>query len=368
MKVMHFIHGLNTGGAETLVKNYALLLDNNKFEVVILCFNHYKDSPYEKILEDNRIRVIYASDYMKLYGKKGLIFKIINHIQLYFVIKMIIHKENPDILHTHLQINKYVKFARPSKDTKIFYTLHGELQRYRENDSKDFRVVKWLIKNYNMKIICLHKEMQEEVNSFLNTENTIVLNNGVDLSKFKNVKSRVQIQEELKIPENSFVIGHVGRFSKVKNHDFLVEVFKKIHDTNNNAFLLMIGDGEEKEIIIKKLNSYNLNNNYLILSNRKDIPDLLNAMDIFIFPSISEGLGIALIEAQEAHLPCVVSENIPDGAIISNLVTKISLNVSPNRWADMILNTKSPQKIELNDQNWDIKKIIKKLEKLYLSK
>ena len=102
----------------------------------------------------------------------------------------------------------------------------------------------------------------------------------------------------------------------------------------------------------------------MILSNRSDIPDLLNAMDIFVFPSLHEGLGISLIEAQKMKLPCFVSEIIPQAAIISNLVTKLPLNDS-QKWVDTILNFKGIKNVELNDSDWNIEEIIKKLEKIY---
>ena len=106
----------------------------------------------------------------------------------------------------------------------------------------------------------------------------------------------------------------------------------------------------------------------MILANRTDIPDLLNAMDIFVFPSISEGLGISLIEAQIMKLPCFISSNIPEHAIISNLVTIISLSESASYWAKKILSYKIPEKVKINSEDWDMKKSIKKLESLYLSK
>ena len=132
--------------------------------------------------------------------------------------------------------------------------------------------------------------------------------------------------------------------------------------------MLLIGDGPEKEKIEAKLKKFNLDNHYMILSNRNDIPDLLNAMDVFVFPSLYEGLGISLIEAQKMKLPCFVSEMIPEAAIISNLVTKLPLDNDYKKWGDRILGAKKPDKIILNDEAWDIKKVISKLEKIYSEK
>lgn len=370
MKVMHVIHGLNTGGAETLVKEYVLGFNKDKFDVTLLCFEHIKESPYEKILKKNNIKVIYISDYMKYNNKKGILYKIINHFQKFILVKRIIRNENPEILHTHLPINRYIKFAKPKKKTKIFHTVHSAPKALWDFEikarKKDFYAAKWLREKYNMTFICLHDEMKNEVNTMFNTNTSLVLNNGIDFSRFENAISKEEIRKKINIPNNAFVIGHVGRFSRVKNHTFIVDVFKEIYNKNRNSFLLLIGTGEEKEKIINKLNELKLNNNYLILENRTDIPDLLNAMDIFIFPSIYEGLGIALIEAQKMKLPCFISEGVPDGAIISNLVTKLSLDLPEHIWASKIIYYQKPKLVNLNDENWNIKKVINKLENIYL--
>lgn len=369
MKVMQVIHGLNTGGAETLVKEYALKLDKRKFEVVVLCFERLNNTPYEQLLEKNDIKVIYISDYQKFYKKSGLIFKIFNYFQKYLLVKRFIHKEKPDVLHTHLLINSYIKFAKPIKTTKIFHTVHSEpnvLWNFNnKNARKDYNAALYLVKKYNMRFICLHEKMKNEINKIFNVNNSLVLNNGIDFSKFDNASSKDKVRKMLNIPNSYFVLGHVGRFSEVKNHKFIVDVFKELYINNNNSFLLLVGSGAEKKLIEKKLNELKLSNNYLILENRLDIADILNAMDVFIFPSLFEGLGIALIEAQKAKLPCFVSNNIPESAIISNLVTTLSLDLSPKEWAKKMINYKYLKKIEINDEKWDMNKIIKELEIIY---
>ena len=365
MKVMHIIHGFNTGGAETLVKQYVMGMDKKNFDVIVLCFEHHNESPYEKEIENDGIRVIYICDYLKYHKKNNIICKIINYIKRYYYAKKIINKEKPDVIHSHLKLNRFVKFANPQIGTKIYHTVHAEPKElWRTEKDKDFKAAKWLVKKYNMRFIGLHEEMCREINSMFKVNNSIALNNGIDFAKFDKALSKGEIRRKIGIANEALVVGHVGRFNKVKNHDFLVDVFYGIYKQNNKAFLLLIGNGLEKEKIESKLKKLRLEKNYMILSNRSDIPDLLNAMDIFVFPSIHEGLGISLIEAQKMKLPCFVSEIIPDAAIISNLVTKLPLNNS-KKWITSILNFKPIDTIILNDNDWDIKQVISKLEKIY---
>ena len=368
-KIMHVIHGLNTGGAETLVKDYALNLDKSKFDIVILCFDHIKESPYEKLLKDNNIKVIYVCDYMKYYNKKCLLFKLINHVEKYHLIKKIIHKEKPDVLHTHLPVNSYIKYSRPTKGTKIIHTVHNEPKKLWnlniKSRKKDFYAARWLVKKYNMSFITLHDEMRKEVNELFNVNNSVVLNNGISINRFNKSIAKEDIRNKLGIPNDCYIIGHVGRFTKQKNHEFIVDVFNEIHKKRKNTFLLLVGSGVEKKNIIDKLHGLKLDSNYMILENRKDIPELLNAMDCFIFPSIFEGLGISFIEAQIARIPCFISNNVPRHAIISNMVVSLPLSLSCEEWSENIINYKKPEQIIVNDEGWDIANVVDNLEKMY---
>ena len=374
-KVVHFIHGLNTGGAETLVKEYALGLDKSKYDVTILCYQHC-DSPYEEILEKSGVKVVYACDDMKFLGKKGLIPKVINHYQLYFEIKKKLHELKPDILHTHLNLNTYVKFAHLPKNVRFFHTVHSEPKALWNDKSRqrrrDYVDAKWLIKHRNQRMIVLHDAMKREVDQLFGVNNSIVLNNGIDFMKFDNAKIRSEMRSELGIPQTGFVVGHVGRFSKVKNHGFLIKVFSEIYKHNKDAFLLMVGAGEEKERIKQLIENSPLKNSYMILSNRSDVADIMQAMDVFVFPSQFEGLGIVLIEAQKSGLPCFASDQVPSFAKVTNLVKFCSLSAGAEDWAREILKiSDSNYRNELIVQGgevpatWDMKNVIKKLERIY---
>lgn len=372
IRVLQFIHGLNTGGAETLVKNYVLNMDQNIFEPIVLCLEHIKDSPYEKILEDNHIKVIYICDKIKLYQSKNIFLRALNHIKRKYAVKKVIQNLKPDIVHFHLFLSDYIKFAKLSKKAKIFYTVHSEpsilWDKKIKKKAHDFQVMKWLVKNYKVRFIVLHENMRKEINMLFKVKDSIILNNGVDFSAYTKIKGKKEMRKELKIPQDALVIGHVGRFDYQKNHTFLVKVFKRIYMHNKKAFLLMIGSGPLLNDIEKELNKSNLSDHYIILQNRSDIPDVLSTMDAFVFPSLYEGLGIALIEAQKAKLPCFISDAVPDAAIISNYTNKLPLKDSPEEWAEKILSYKMPEQIILNDKEWDIKEITKKLEKIYLEK
>lgn len=360
IKVVQFIHGLNMGGAETLVKNYALGLDKRKIELTVLCLNNLH-SPWDDILKENNISVIYVEDYLPT-RKKDVFGRAINKIFRYKIIKQLLHDINPDIIHCHLGGLRYIRYARLPRTVGIFYTQHYDVKNLSEDQIKR---MKWAMTKHPFQIIALHEEMKNTLNKIFSVENTVVLNNGVYFEKYKNTRSKNDMRKELKIPENSFVIGHVGRFSSEKNHKLLVKIFYEICKQKDNVFLVMVGTGEEISCIRKLLKSYNLQDKYLILENRADIPDILNTLDVYVMPSVSEGLCIAVIEAQISGLPCFVSEAIPEGTYISNLMVKENLSTSPAEWARKILEYRKKDIVYYNKEDWDMNNVVKKLEELY---
>lgn len=366
IKVVHFIHGLNMGGAETLVKNYALLLDKVKFNVTVLCYTRC-DSPYEIILQQNNIPVVYLCDKMPLYGKPGMIAKLVNHFQRYWLVRRELQRLNPDIVHFHLHLSGYIRFANLKKNVKLFYTQHFDTAEWEADDPKDVKNLRELVIHHGVQLIALNDAMKINMNRMFQTDKTKVLNNGINLSSFRSAFDRKSKRAELNLPLDSFVVTHVGRFDPVKNHVFLVDIFEQIKKKVPNAVLLMVGRGETEGIVIEKLKSKGLENSYQILHDRTDVAELLRMSDAAVFPSISEGLGIAVIEMQAAGLPCVVSNVVPQNAKISNKIEFLDLAQGPMVWSTRLLEltrTKNPTQY-YGIENWDIRYNVRQLEKMY---
>lgn len=170
-----------------------------------------------------------------------------------------------------------------------------------------------------------------------------ILRNGLNLDTYKyDSQKKEQIKNELGIPKNALVIGHIGRFDKQKNHDFLIDIFKCIKQKEKSAVLLLVGIGPLKEDILAKVKSAGLSNSVVFAGQRNDVPALLCAMDLFVFPSFYEGMPNTVIEAQANGLKCVISDSITKQADITGLVTYLSLHKPAEFWADVAI--KSVQK------------------------
>lgn len=368
-KVLQFIHGFSMGGAEKLVSEYCLKMNKEKFDVSVLCFHRY-NTPYENILKDAGINVVYASDYIKNYEKIAFQYpgRILMLIKRWLFLRKYLREAKPDVLHLHMALSIYILAANLSKDIKMLRTVHNEPKKRWDNSIGrriDFWATKKLVKKHQLQFITLHDEMRKEVNELFKIDNSLVLNNGIDFSVFEKALPKEVVREREGIPKDAYVIGHVGRFNKQKNHKLLIEIFAEIYKTNPKAFLLMVGNGSLQKETESRLKELGLGDKYKILSNRTDIPDLMNAMDKFVFPSNYEGLGIVLIEAQKIGLECVISHVVPDAAIVTNLVKKVNLNASATEWAEEIEHFHIEEVQSLGIEEWDMNEVVLRLEEYY---
>ncbi|MDO5558721.1 MAG: glycosyltransferase [Oscillospiraceae bacterium] len=366
-KVIEFITSLGDGGAETLVKDYALLLDKDLFDITILTRYPIHGTANMKILNDNDIKIITLNSSDSVFAK--IFNKITKPVRIPLKLRSIIRMEKPDVIHVHLCQLEYMGYAaKYLKDIRIFYTCHNIIEKYFGPDcKKELKAAQMLIRNNGMRLIALHDDMRRELNTLFNTDNTVVIRNGIDFERFNSIDiTKSNERQLLGIPENAFVIGHVGRFTHQKNHPFLIEIFREASARDKNAFLLLVGAGDTA-YVTEKLKEYNLETRCMILSNRSDIPQIMRAMDVFVFPSLYEGLGIVLIEAQAMGLRCIISDAVPDEAVRTRNVIKCSLEDSPVVWVDNIYSNSINSGSYGTLDDYDMRKEIKKLEQLYLN-
>jgi glycosyltransferase involved in cell wall biosynthesis len=166
--------------------------------------------------------------------------------------------------------------------------------------------------------------------------NFFILKNAIETQKFIfSEELRERKRKELGV-SGKYVIGHIGNFKKQKNHEFVIDVFEQTIMSNKDAILLLIGDGELKSAIEKKVFDLGLQEYVIFAGVRSDIPECLHAMDVFLFPSFFEGLPVTLIEAQAAGLPCVVSATVTDEVKITPYILFVSLDETAKAWAELV--------------------------------
>lgn len=195
-----------------------------------------------------------------------------------------------------------------------------------------------------------------------------ILHNAIEPERFgfQNQK-RKEIRERLGV-EELFLLGHMGRYSYQKNHEFLLEVFKNVFDRNPKVRLLLIGEGELKEQIVKKAEAYDIKKAILFIEWTDSPQDYYQAMDLFVLPSRFEGLPLAFIEAQAAGLKCIASDEVTEEAVLTEQAFRLPLECGI--WAERILSLMHPYEranmtAALAANGYDIHSEIKKIEELY---
>lgn len=200
-----------------------------------------------------------------------------------------------------------------------------------------------------------------------------VINNAIDSERFRfDDEKRTNKRKELGI-QSKFVVGCVGRFAPCKNHKFSIDVFERVLESNENAVLLLIGSGIMQDEIKMYVQEKGLENVVLFLGNQRDMAELYMAMDVFLFPSLYEGLGIVGIEAQAAGTPTVCTDTLPKELSVTPLLTRLPLGDS-KQWAQAVqsaagsVESHSDMRKYIKEANYDIEGLVQYLMQFYISK
>ena len=366
-KLVEFIGRLQDGGAETLVKDYALMLDKDLFDVTILCEDYKPESSVYKTLRENGVKIV--AMYEPSFFINKVLARILGKKYVAVLLKQALKKLRPDVIHAHLELLEVLYHARSELNgIKLFFTCHNPPQKLIGDERPAERdACRYLLDHNDLHIIALHETMAKEIEVMFGIKGVSVIRNGIDMDRFQNVSiSKPEKRKEFGIEEDAWVIGQVGRFTYQKNPEFTVEIFHELLKKRKDAYLLLIGRGKKEEELRKQVKELGIEDRVKFLVSRNDIPELLKAMDVFILPSRFEGFGIVLVEAQASGLPCVVSDQVPEEVRLSKNITSLSLNEDKEKWVDALLKPEGNIENYGDLEDYDMNKEILNLQKLYL--
>lgn len=318
---------MSGGGVEAVVMNYYRHIDKTKFQ-----FDFIVDSDSKKIPET------------EIYSLGGKIYKIPpyqNIVQYNRELAKLFSENKYSIVHSH--INTLSVFPlRVAKKAGIplriahnhSVTVPGE---YKKNGIKKF--LRMFSTIYPTHYIAPTKYTGEWLfGEKVSNNNLLILKNAIDVDRFKyNPNTREKIRKRYGFGKHNIVIGNIGRMVSSKNLLFLLDIFNEVLIKHLNFRLILIGNGPMKEEIIKKVNNLKINNFVVVLDNIDDIENYYQAMDLFLFPSSSEGLGMVAIEAQASGLPVISSSYVPKDIEVSDRVVFLSIKESETVWVKKIL-------------------------------
>jgi len=362
VRVAHIIGKWVGGGVETVIMNYDKNINHDKVQFDFICDNDSTNIPYEEI-ESLGGKVILIPPYQK-------------PLSYHRNLKKILKEEKYQIVHSHINtMSVFPLFAakRAGVSVRIAHS-HSTTNKKEIGKNLMKQVLRPLAKIFATHYFCCseHAGCWLFGNKTYKKGKVYLLNNAIDLQKFKyNKETRETIRKELNINEDTLVIGHIGRFMKQKNHSYLIDIFNEVHNENSNSILVLVGQGPLQEKIKEKVKKLNLEKEVIFLGQRSDADKLYQAFDVFVLPSLYEGLGMVAIEAQASGLSCIFSTRVPKEAnVVKELVKFLDISrENIKEWKEEILHINKERKKDVSMllEKYEIKREAKRLEEKYNS-
>ena len=364
IRILQIVGIVAGGGVESVVMNYYEHIDRTKVQFDFVVHN------------DNTIDI---TDKVKSMG--GKVYKVTpyykNPIAFMRDIYQIIKHNNYQIIHSNMNTLSALSLLAAYMADVPVRILHnhsisvpGEWKR---------NLMKYILRPFAKLLANQFWACSKLAGIWMYGENLVnigkvqIINNAINLAKFEfNENKRLFFRQQFNINHNDFVIGHVGRFVYVKNHEFLIDIFDKFHKTHNNSKLLLIGDGPLKKDIEQKVISLGISDSVIFGGMRNNVFDLYSVMDVLLLPSFSEGFSVVGLEAQANDLPVIVSDAVTKELFITNLISSEMLSSPVETWL-MDLETVYYKKDEsrdntreaMNSAGFDIEKESIKLVNMY---
>ncbi|MFV8785214.1 glycosyltransferase [Aerococcus urinaeequi] len=363
-KVLQVTGALNVGGLEIVAKNYYKYIDKTKYDFVYLAWKKEKNDLEQEIL-DMGAKVIYIDSPQNGY------------IKFYKDIIRVLEEHGPfDIVHSHMLFTSgwFMKAAyKMGVPIRIAHS-HNSQRAVKNSFFKNIyiKLMRFYLKKYANRIIGVNQIAGEALIGRSEFQRKgIVLENGIQLSEYKfNEDTRQKTRERLSVSKDDILLGNVARVTKVKNQEFILDITKVLAEVSSKYKVIIIGEGDLEEELKRKAHTLNIEKNILFLGLQTNISDYLQAMDIFLLPSLHEGAPLSLIEAQASKLPCITSDRVPDDTKLTENLMSLPINEGTEIWVDHILSLKLNNRDSRNissllESDYNIEISIQKLEKIY---
>ena len=363
IRVLHSVSNMDRAGIETMLMNYYRNIDRSKVQFDFLC-NKSKIGAYEEEIKSMGGRI---------FRTPGL--NPIKWIKYENMVKELL-KENPDIkiVHSHngaFSLQAQIVAKKVGIKNRIVH-VHGTKIDFNLKLPLKLIYKPFLKLSSNNFWGCGTEAIRYYFGDRVIKENNYkIIKNAIDIDKFIfDKEKRVKLRKEYNL-ENKFVIGNVARFMKQKNHIFMLELFKVILNKNPNSVLMFFGDGELQNEIKQKAKDLGIEKSVMFMGNVENINEMYQVMDVFLLPSLFEGLPVVGIEAQTSGLKCFMSDTITNEVSITENVEFLSLkNDSLEKWADKILENIDYERKDMSKEiitaGYSIKEEAKKLQDIYL--
>lgn len=316
------------GGVESVVMNYYRHLDHDKIQFDFICDDDSTNIPYDEI-EKLGGKVILIPPYQKVFKYQK-------------ELRRVLRDGKYKIVHSHINTLSVFPLYAAKKVGVPVRIAHSHSTTNKKEWKKN--LLKQVLRPFSKKYATNYMCCSELAGRWLFGDKTYdegkvyLLNNAIDLDKFKyDKKIRDKKRKELGIKEDTIVIGHIGRFVAQKNHTFLIDIFNQFHKKEKNSILLLAGQGPLQEEIKNKVRELGLDDSVRFLGQRNDANELYQAFDVFLLPSLYEGLPVVGVEAQASGLLCFFSDDMTKETKVLDSTVFMSLSNTAEEWTGEIL-------------------------------
>ena len=357
-RILHIVDSMGMGGIQAFIMNVYRSIDHTKYQFDFLLHHKMKDSYDDEIIKlGGKIYYLPARGDGILKNRKAL--------DDFFEL----HKEYK-VVHQHESSLTYIEPLLAAKKNGVeVRIIHAHSTRASGSFVHNIlhkinKKIAYVATNY---FACGELAGHWMYDGTGVEKDVIIINNGINTAQFRyNETIRKEYRKKYNL-QNSFVIGNVGRFSEVKNHQFLIEIFYQYLKMNSNAKLVLVGDGELFEDVKQQVAELNIEKEVMFLGVQRHIAELEQMFDYMIIPSLYEGFPVTAIEAQAAGVPCLISDSITKDVLINENVKMISLKKEALKWAEAI--DKSETRIVDNSRliqgGFDIKDTVNRVVSIY---
>lgn len=330
VRILHVVGGMNRGGIETWLMHVLRHIDRGEFR---MDFAVQTDATcaYDAEVRHLGSRIIPCLHPRNPWRYARSFRGVLRECGPYDVVHSHVHHYSGFVLKLAKTCGVPVRIAHCHTDTSAADCSAGLLRR-----SYLGLCTRWIRDCATMRVACSRNAAQALFGTdWAQSANTLLLPCGVDFRPFHEAVDRTEIRDELGIPRDAFVLGHVGRFCRAKNHRFLLEIAADVMRREPQAMLLLVGDGPDRGQTERLAESLGVRDRVIFAGPRADVHRiLLGAMDVFVFPSLWEGMPLSLVEAQAANLPCFVSDVVSkESDIVPAMIHRLSLHQSAADWA-----------------------------------
>lgn len=323
IRVLQVVTDMTPGGLETMLMNYYRHIDRSQVQFDFL-MHRVEEGAYDKEIKSLGGRIYYLP---KL---NPFSFHYKNALRKFFT-------EHPEyrIIHVHQDCLSSV-ILREAKHCNVPIRIaHSHCASQDKNIKYPIKLFfRHKISKYATHLLSCGKEAGDWM--FEGAPFTVI-NNAIDAAAFSfNPAVRELCRKEWDIKDDELLVGHVGRFFPQKNHTYLLDIFFEIQKKTASK-LMLVGDGFLRPEIEKKIEALGIQDKLILTGERNDVPNLFQAMDVFVFPSNYEGLPLTVIEAQASGLPCLISDKVSMECSKTELVMQVPLDEAAEKWADLAI-------------------------------